>query len=424
MVELCVVGLGYVGLPLASAFAEEGYRVTGFDVDNEKISRLNRGNDDTGEPSDYDLSRDNLKFTSDSSCIEEADFVFVCVPTPLDDSKRPDLSYLRAASRTVGEHLRADTTVVYESTVYPGTTEEVCLPILEEYSGMELGDFHIAYSPERISPGDDAHTLGTTTKILAASNLSKEDELVALYESILTEGTHTTPTIRVAEAAKVIENTQRDLNIALMNELSQLFNTMEIDTSAVIEAAATKWNFHEYHPGLVGGHCIGVDPYYLTYKAQQEGHDPQVILAGRSINDRMYEQAVEMLLRGLNEFEKVPKRSTVVILGLTYKENVGDARNSQVKPLINELEEYGVDVRVLDPVLGESRIEELGYTPITGLEDVSAIDGVVNAVPHDSLSHISLDTLEAAMEGPILVDVRGTYEKDVAENRGFYYRSF
>jgi nucleotide sugar dehydrogenase len=198
---------------------------------------------------------------------------------------------------------------------------------------------------------------------------------------------------------------------------------MEIDTAAVIEAAATKWNFHEYHPGLVGGHCIGVDPYYLTYKAQQEGHDPQVILAGRSINDRMYRQVVEMVLKGLNEFEKVPKQSTVVVLGLTYKEDVDDARNSKVKPLINELEEYGVDVRVLDPVLGERRIEELGYTPLSDLGDLSAIDGVVNAVPHDTLSHISLDTLQAAMDAPILVDVRGSFDSGDAEERGFYYRS-
>jgi nucleotide sugar dehydrogenase len=289
---------------------------------------------------------------------------------------------------------------------------------------MELSDFHIAYSPERISPGDDAHTLRTTTKILAASNQSKEDQLAALYESFLTEETHKTPTIRVAEAAKVIENTQRDLNIALMNELSQLFTKIGIDTSAVIEAAATKWNFHEYFPGLVGGHCIGVDPYYLTYKAQQEGYDPKVILAGRSINDRMYEQAVEMLLKGLNEFEKVPKQSTVLILGLTYKENVDDARNSKLKPLIDELEEYGVDVRVLDPVLGEDRIEELGYKSVTDLDEVTPVDGVVNAVPHDNLSHLTLTDLKAAMNGPIMVDVRDSYDEDEAVRRGFYYRSF
>lgn len=424
MVKICVVGLGYVGLPLISSFAQEGYQVTGYDINVEKVSNLQNGIDETGQLSESELLYDNLSFTTDESCLDEVDFVFLCVPTALDQNNNPDLSNLKAASRTVGSYLQTETTVVYESTVYPGTTEDVCLPILEDHSGLELGDFSLAYSPERVNPGDDLHTFQNVSKIVAGHDAATADELVALYDSVINESIHRAPSIKVAEAAKVIENTQRDLNIALMNELSMIFDRMNIDTQSVIDAAATKWNFHSYHPGLVGGHCIGIDPYYLTYKAKQEGYDPRVILAGRSINDQMYELAVDMLLKGLNDKEKVPKNSTVLVFGMTFKENVKDARNSKVKPLVRQLEEYGTEVYIHDPVLGSERITDLGFEAIPDLSQIGNVDGIVYAVPHDAFDDLSLDDIRSLMDSPLLVDIRSVFDKETAQRNGFYYRSF
>lgn len=423
MDEVCVVGLGYVGIPLVSAFSEEGYSVTGFDSDEKKVNRLTEGNDDTNQLDESQLSFSNLSFTADSEELQCADYVVVCVPTPLTENNIPDTTYLEHASKSIGENLSYDTTVIYESTVYPGTTEEVCIPILEEHSGMSVGDFSVVYSPERMNPGDTVHTIKNVTKVVAANNKQALEDVASLYESVIDAEVHRAHSIKVGEAAKVIENTQRDLNIALMNELSLIFDEIGISTTEVIEAAGTKWNFQKYQPGLVGGHCIGVDPYYLTYCAQQQGYDPEVILSGRSINDRMYEQVSDMVLKGLNQCERIPQNSTVLVLGITYKANVNDDRNSKVKDLIRLLEDYDIDVVVYDPVIGEKAIQEMGFTPISNLSGLTSIEGVVHAVPHDAFSEISLNDIRELMDEPLLVDVGNQYDGEEARANGFYYNS-
>ena len=328
---VCIVGLGYVGLPLAKAFSRH-LKVIGYDVDEEKVKELNGENED-----------ENLRFTMDELKIGEADFVLIAVPTPVTKFKEPDLSFVKSAAKTVGKNLKKGAIVVLESTVYPGVTEEIVKPILEEKSGMKCGaDFKIGYSPERINPGDDEHTLNKITKVVAGMDDETTEILAELYGLIT--NVYKAKDIKTAEAAKVIENIQRDLNIALMNELAIIFHKMGLDTKAVLEAASTKWNFHRYSPGLVGGHCIPVDPYYLVYKAKELGYHPQVILAGRAINDYMPKHVAEMAIKGLNEVGKVIKGSKVLIMGLTYKENVPDTRESPVREMVKELKEFGVNV--------------------------------------------------------------------------------
>jgi UDP-N-acetyl-D-galactosamine dehydrogenase len=405
-VVVCVVGLGYVGMPLAEAFSGH-FKVTGYDVDEAKIMKLTNENS-------------NIEFTSDSSRIKESDFILISVPTPVTKSKDPDLSYVKSAATTVGKHLKRGGVIVLESTVYPGVTEDIVKPILEEESGLNCGaDFKIGYSPERINPGDDEHSLKKITKIVAGMDEETTDRLAELYGTIT--NVYKAKDIRTAEAAKVIENIQRDLNIALMNELSLIFDKMGLDTKAVLEAAGTKWNFHPYRPGLVGGHCIPVDPYYLVYKAKELGYHPQVILAGRAINDYMPKHVAEMAIKGLNEVGKVIKGSNVLIMGLTYKENVPDTRESPVKEMVKELKEFGVDIYGYDPLLSNEEIEGFG---VKALDELNVkVDCVVISIAHDEFTEMNIKELTRLKnDTPVLVDVRGFFNKDEAVGEGFYYR--
>jgi len=404
---VCVVGLGYVGLPLAKAFSKH-LKVIGYDMDKEKIEKLN-----------IDNNEDNTEFTSDPSKIKEADFVLICVPTPVTKSKEPDLRYVKSAAEVVGRNLKNGAIVVLESTVYPGVTDEIVKTILEKESKMRCGiDFYLGYSPERINPGDDAHALNRITKIVAGMDDETTKILVELYGLITT--VYKAKDIRTAEAAKVIENIQRDLNIALMNELAIIFHKMVLDTKSVLEAASTKWNFHPYKPGLVGGHCIPVDPYYLVYKAKELGYHPQVILAGRAINDYMPKHVAEMAIKGLNEVGKVIKGSKVLIMGLTYKENVPDTRESPVREMVKELKEFGVDVYGYDPLLNEGEIKGFGIKALNELN--VKVDCVIATVAHDTFGKIQLEDVKKFMNGkPVIVDVRGVFDEEEAERIGFLY---
>lgn len=407
---VCVVGLGYVGLPLALAFARS-LKVIGFDIDSNKIKELDRNN-----------QSQNVHFTGDPRYIKQADFVIIAVPTPLTKSKTPDLSHVMHSSTLVAENLRKGAVVILESTVYPGVTEEVVKPILEG-SGLECGcDFKIAYSPERINPGDEEHTLDRVTKVVSGID-GETTEIVAKLYSKVTSTVFKAKDIKTAEAAKVIENIQRDLNIALMNELAIIFGKMGLSTKEVLEAAATKWNFHGYSPGLVGGHCIPVDPHYLVYKAEELGYHPQVILAGRAINDYMPKHIAQMTIKALNQAGKVIKESRVLIMGLTYKENVADTRETPVREIIRELREYGVEMLGHDPFV-EDIEAEFGIVAVGNVEDLLRVDAIVLAVAHSAFEEIGLDKLKGIMsENPTLVDVRAFYNRQEAERRGFYYRS-
>jgi len=379
--KLAVIGLGYVGLPVAVAFGRRGTPVIGFDIDTARISELKAGRDRTREVEPGDIAHAHLHFTSDPADLSGADFFIVTVPTPIDQARRPDLTALLRASRTVGEALKKGDIVVYESTVYPGATEEDCVPILEQASGLLAGrDFTVGYSPERINPGDKAHRFETIKKVVAGQDARTLDIVAAVYGSVVTAGLHKVPSIKVAEAAKVIENAQRDLNIAFMNELSAIFHALDIDTKDVLSAAGTKWNFLNFTPGLVGGHCIGVDPYYLTYRAQKAGYHPDVILAGRRINDSIGVRVARECLRRLLKAGTAAPRVTV--LGLTFKENVVDVRNSQVFDIIREFQSFGVTVQVHDPLADNAAaLKEYG---LTLQNEPAPADAVVLAVAHDS----------------------------------------
>jgi UDP-N-acetyl-D-galactosamine dehydrogenase len=380
--KISVIGLGYVGLPVAVEFGIT-QRVVGFDINPTRIAELQKGFDRTNEVESSDLEKANIAFTANSEDIRAADFHIVAVPTPVDEAKQPDLTPVLCASETVGRQLKKGDIVVYESTVYPGATEEDCVPVLEQCSGLQCGrDFFVGYSPERINPGDKAHTFKTITKVVSGQNQETLDTVAAVYESVVTAGVHRAASIKVAEAAKVIENTQRDLNISLMNELALIFNRMGIDSRDVLEAAGTKWNFLRFEPGLVGGHCIGVDPYYLTHKAQIMGYIPQVILSGRSINDGMGAYVAAQTIKQLIHAGVNVKGSTVTILGLTFKENVPDLRNTRVIDIVKELEDYGIKVQVHDPLADPDEAEEeygLGLVPENRLEPA---DAVILAVAH------------------------------------------
>ena len=403
---VCVVGLGYVGLPLAEAFAKH-LKVIGYRRNQEAVDTLNR------------TVKGNFSATTDPARIREADVVIICVPTPVTKNKQPDLGPILDATATVGKHLKRGAIVVGESTVWPGLTEELMVPILERESGMTCGvDFAVGYSPERVNPGDEAHTIDRITKVVAGMDDETTQTLAELY-GLITQ-VYIAKDIRTAEAAKVIENVQRDLNIALFNELSIIFNRMGLDTKAVVDAAATKWNFIRFSPGLVGGHCIPVDPYYLVYKAQELGYHPQVILAGRAINDYMPEHVAMLTIRALNEAGKVIKGSKVLVMGLTYKENVPDTRETPVVEMIRVLKEFGVEVYGYDPLLSPAEIEGFGVEPVDGLKD--GMDALVVAVAHDEFRGISLEEIAGSMgEGPVVVDVRGVFDGSDAEGMGIRY---
>ena len=379
--KIAVIGLGYVGLPVAVAFARAGNIVTGFDIDPKRIEELRAGNDRTREVEPQELAHKGLVYESDPVALGAADFYIVTVPTPIDAANRPDLGAMLAASRTVAGALKQGDIVVYESTVYPGAVEEDCVPVLERHSKLKAGrDFAVGYSPERINPGDKTHRFETIKKVVSARDERTLDIVADVYGSVVTAGIHRAPSIKVAEAAKVIENTQRDLNIAFMNELAAIFHRLDIDTGDVLAAAATKWNFLNYTPGLVGGHCIGVDPYYLTYRAEKAGYHPQVILAGRRINDGMGAWVAQETVRALTL--RNCTNAVVTVLGMTFKENVPDIRNSRVIDIVRELERFGIRVQVSDPLAqGAETQHEYGVT-LTPLEKLQPADAVVFAVAH------------------------------------------
>jgi UDP-N-acetyl-D-galactosamine dehydrogenase len=379
--RLAVVGLGYVGLPVATAFARAGFKVLGFDIDPVRVAELRNGVDHTNEVEPADLRSPSIRYTDDPAELSDADFFIVTVPTPIDAARRPDLSALLKASETVGRALKKGDFVIYESTVYPGATEEDCAPVLERASGLKAGvDFHLGYSPERINPGDKEHRFDTIRKVVSAQTREAAELVAAVYGSVVEAGIHIAPSIKVAEAAKVIENSQRDLNIAFMNELSEIFRLLAIDTADVLAAAATKWNFLPFAPGLVGGHCIGVDPYYLTHRAEREGYHPQVILAGRRVNDKVGEHIAQEAVRLLLAHGTGSRN--VAILGITFKENVPDIRNSRVIDIVRELERFGVTVEISDPMARpEDVLREYGL-PLKSVEALSPADLVIFAVPH------------------------------------------
>ncbi|WP_308219078.1 Vi polysaccharide biosynthesis UDP-N-acetylglucosamine C-6 dehydrogenase TviB [Kerstersia gyiorum] len=382
-VKLAVVGLGYVGLPLAVEFGKKR-PVIGFDINAARIAELKEGKDHTLEVSDAELAEAaQLRFSADKSELAQANVYIVTVPTPIDDYKRPDLTPLIKASETIGGVLKRGDIVIYESTVYPGATEEDCVPVLERVSGLKFGtDFHAGYSPERINPGDKQHRVSTIKKVTSGSNPEVAELVDQLYGSIIVAGTHKAPSIRVAEAAKVIENTQRDVNIALINELALIFNRMGIDTEAVLQAAGTKWNFLPFRPGLVGGHCIGVDPYYLTHKAQAIGYHPEIILAGRRLNDDMGRYVVSQLVKAMMKRRIQVQGARVLIMGLTFKENCPDLRNTRVVDIVKELKDYNVDVDVYDPWVDPAEAQhEYGITPVAQ-PAAGEYDGIILAVSH------------------------------------------
>ena len=406
---VCVIGLGYVGLPLAEALSQK-LRVIGFDIDEQKINQLSRHSSDT------------LTFTTDPKQINKADFIIITVPTPVTKSKEPDLSYVIDAAKIISQNMKKGCTVILESTVYPGVTEEVVKPILEEPGLKCCHDFRLAYSPERINPGDKEHTIDKTTKIVAGMDEETTRIIAELYR-LITPNIFPVRNIRTAEAAKVIENIQRDLNIALMNELALIFEKMGLNTREVLDAAGTKWNFHRYSPGLVGGHCIPVDPYYLVYKAKELDYHPRVILAGRAINDYMSKHVAEMTIKALNNVSKVIKGSKVLIMGLAYKENVADPRETPAKEIIKELRQYGVEVLGYDPQLNNIE-EEFKIKAVLDLEKTPKVDCIIVAVAHDAFREIKLDKIRSIMnDKPILVDVRGLFSQSEATGKGFYYTS-
>jgi UDP-N-acetyl-D-glucosamine/UDP-N-acetyl-D-galactosamine dehydrogenase len=381
--KIAVIGLGYVGLPVAVAFAREGFSVVGFDIDRARIGELCEGLDRTREVEVADLKHASLKLTGNAETLKGSDFFIVTVPTPIDAARQPDLGAMFGASEIVGSALKKGDIVVYESTVYPGAVEEECVPLLERRSGLKAGsDFHVGYSPERINPGDKQHRFESIVKVVSAQDEATLDVVAGVYGSVVKAGIHRAPSIRVAEAAKVIENTQRDLNIAFMNELSLIFQALEIDTGDVLAAARTKWNFLSFQPGLVGGHCIGVDPYYLTYRAEKAGYHPEVILAGRRINDGMGQRVARECIRGL--LRRKGAGGIVTILGLTFKEDVPDTRNSRVIDIVRELESFGLKVQVHDPLASpDDAMREYGLT-IKSLATLEPADAVILAVAHGS----------------------------------------
>ncbi|WP_331235575.1 nucleotide sugar dehydrogenase [Natronorarus salvus] len=421
---ICIVGLGYVGLPLAAAFDDEGCTVIGFDVDQSKIDVLSSGRDPTGEIGDEVVESGSIEFTADPTPIERAEYVIVTVPTPVDGLKNPNLDFVEAAGRTVGEHLAAGATVVLESTVYPGVTRDVLVPAIEESSSMTAGEeFFVGYSPERMSPGDAGRGLREVKKIVSADSEETLADLAELYERIVDAGVYRASNLETAEAAKVLENVQRDMNIALVNELAIICEHMDLDTRAVIDAAASKWNFHRYEPGLVGGHCIPVDPLYLVHGSERAGFSPKLILQAREINEYMPKHVAEVTLKALNQSGKVLKGSRLLVLGLSYKPNVGDLRTSEIGGVIAALEEYGVEIAGHDPVANPDAVRSaFGIEPLAEPE-YDDVDGIVLATPHDELREIDFtDVVDELGSDPVLIDVKGVLDREEMTDAGYEYR--
>ena len=408
-VAVCIVGLGYVGLPLAEAFANN-IKVVGFDINSNRIATLKQRNNNP-----------HLLFTDNPREISEADFIIICVPTPITQSKEPDLTYITNAAEAIGRNMKRGSTVILESTVYPGVTEEIIKPILEKESGFRCGvDFKIGYSPERVNPGDEEHSIDKITKVVAGMDIEATELIAELYR-LVTPHIFKAKDIKTAEAAKVIENIQRDLNIALMNELAIIFQMMGLDTKDILDAAATKWNFHKYSPGLVGGHCIPVDPYYLVHKAEELGYQPQVILAGRKINNALPKHVAEMTVKALYNAGKEVKCSRILIMGLTYKENVADTREAPVKKIIEELQGYGAEVSGYEPLLDDNEAE-FGIKSIGNLIEMPKFNAIIVTVAHEAFREITLSQLKQKLsDNGVLIDVRGVFDAEEAANLGIHY---
>lgn len=420
---LSLTGLGYVGMPIAVAFAEI-CNVIGFDTNKEKIRVYKSGKDPTSEVGDEKIRETQVKFTDDETCLKAARFHIVAVPTPINADHTPDLTAIRQASRTLGRNLARGSVVVYESTVYPGVTEDICIPILEQESGLTCGvDFKAGYSPERINPGDREHRLETIPKIVSATDQDALETIAKVYGLVVKAGIYQAESIKVAEAAKVIENSQRDINIAFMNELSIIFHKLGIDTRQVLRAAGTKWNFLNFYPGLVGGHCIGVDPYYLTYKAEETGYHSQVILSGRRINDGMGHFVAESLVKLLIAGDKSVKNARVAILGFTFKENCPDSRNTKVMDIINELKEYGISPVIVDAQADADEAERLYQIRFQKLSDIRDIDVVIIAVAHNEFCGLSRHDISRLYGAgtKILMDLKGILPEEKYEGNGYVY---
>ncbi|WP_188454971.1 nucleotide sugar dehydrogenase [Virgibacillus oceani] len=424
--KISVIGLGYVGLPLAIEFAKK-FDVVGFDVNSRKLEKYLSGIDVTEEIGDDAIKNTTMNFTSEEDKLRDCKFHIVAVPTPINNDKTPDLAPVLGASKTVGRNLTKGSIVVYESTVYPGTTEEMCIPILEKESGLKFGkDFKVGYSPERINPGDKVNTLTKIVKVVSGSDEASLEIISKVYESIIEVGVHKAESIKVAEASKVIENSQRDINIAFMNELSMVFNKMDIDTKAVLEAAGTKWNFLKFTPGLVGGHCIGVDPYYFTYKAEQLGYHSQIILSGRKINDDMGKYVAHNVIKKLIKAEQPVKGAKAAIFGITFKENCPDVRNTKVIDIIKELEEFGVDVLVHDPVADKEEVWREYRINLVEREDLVNINSAVLAVSHNEFKEdYGLDFLDRLYvdDKKVLIDIKSVMSRKECESKGYVYWS-
>ncbi|MDQ7111901.1 nucleotide sugar dehydrogenase [Staphylococcus simulans] len=419
--NIAVVGLGYVGLPVAVAFGKKN-SVIGFDINPTRIKELKENHDRTNEVTTEDLKVSDVEFTDSIDTLSQADFIIVAVPTPINKHNQPDLTPLISASKTVGKALKKGTIVVFESTVYPGATEEECVPVLEENSGLKAGeDFFVGYSPERINPGDKEHTFETITKVVSGQTPEVLDIVADVYGSVVKAGVHKAPSIKVAEAAKVIENTQRDVNIALMNEFAVIFDKVGIDTNAVLAASGTKWNFLNFKPGLVGGHCIGVDPYYLTHKAQELGHHPEIILAGRRINDNMSKHVAsniikELLKKGINV-----QNASINLLGLTFKENCPDLRNTKVIDIVRELEDYGLKINVNDVEADNETAKALYDIDLVSKENLPETDALIFAVPHRDYLENKSEYLDLLSDNGIVFDIKGIIQEDeLKENQSIW----
>ena len=424
--KLVIIGLGYVGMPIAVSFSKK-VQVIGFDIKQDKIELYKQGIDPTKEVGNEAIAQCSVDFTSDETRIQEGKFHIVAVPTPVNADHTPDLSPVIGASTILGRNLTRGSVVVYESTVYPGVTEEICVPILERESGLKCGvDFKVGYSPERINPGDRVHRLETIVKVVSGMDEETLAIVAQVYELVVEAGVHRAESIKVAEAAKVIENAQRDINIAFMNELAIIFNMIGIDTRAVLEAAATKWNFLNFSPGLVGGHCIGVDPYYLTYKAEQMGYHSQIILAGRRINDDMGKYVAECLVKNLIKVDIPVKQAKVAILGFTFKENCPDTRNTRVIDIVNELAEYGITPIISDPVADTNEAKHEYGLELDSMESIRDVDALVIAVAHDEFTELTMEKLDSFYKDvpnsqKVLIDVKGLFDRREYEKVGYIY---
>jgi nucleotide sugar dehydrogenase len=424
--KIAIIGMGYVGLPLAVAFAEKGMNVIGFDINEEKINKYINGEDPTNEVGKERLKKaTNLSFTSDEKKLNEAKFIIVAVPTPVLKNKMPDLRPVIGATELVGRNLKKGAIVVYESTVYPGVTEEVCLPILEKESSLKVGEeFKIGYSPERINPGDKKHRVENIVKITSGMDEESAEIIAEVYGEIIKAGVHKATSIKVAEAAKVIENSQRDINIAFVNELALIFDKIGIDTLEVLEAASTKWNFLQFKPGLVGGHCIGVDPYYLANKAEELGYHAEVILSGRKTNDSMGKFIAEKTIKKLIESGKVVKNSHVLIMGLTFKEDCPDLRNSKVEDIIKELKEYSVNISVTDPLANKMEATKEYGVKLEDIENIKEVDAVIIAVSHNEYKKLDIKSFKNKFkdkDNMILIDVKGILNKEETIKEGYKF---